>query len=115
MVTNRFAAPTEVPAEAELFDGFGSAVSLETFAWLVMEAPLGVAALTRTVIVNVLDAVVTRLGAVQTTSPIRPTSGVAQVHPEGADRDWNVVLMGTASVSATVLANDGPWFVTARV
>jgi hypothetical protein len=50
--------------------------------------------------------------SVQVTVPVPPTAGVVQVHPTGAETDWNVVFAGVASVKLTPAAAAGPLLVT---
>jgi prephenate dehydrogenase len=54
-------------------------------------------------------------GSVQFTVPVPPTAGVVQVQPAGARTDWNVVLVGVASVKLAPAAAAGPLFVTVCV
>ena len=49
---------------------------------------------------------------VQEMLPVAPTAGVVQVHVPGFVRETKVVLVGTASVKLTVVAVDGPLFVS---
>jgi hypothetical protein len=53
--------------------------------------------------------------SLQVTVPVAPTAGAVQVHPEGANTDWNVVFTGVASVNPTPAAAAGPLFVTVCV
>jgi hypothetical protein len=49
---------------------------------------------------------------VQEILPVAPTAGVVQVHVPGLVSEKKVVLVGTASVKLTVVAVDGPVFVS---
>ena len=106
---------TVLVATAALLEGDGSPVSLETVAWLIMIAPPGAPALTRTVIVKADEALTARLGLEHATLPESPTTGVVQVQPAAADKDWKVVVRGAVSVSRAFAAALGPLLVTARV
>jgi hypothetical protein len=44
----------------------------------------------------------------QLTVPPAPTAGVVHNHPAGAASETNVVPAGTASLSETLCASDGP-------
>ena len=46
--------------------------------------------------------------------PVAPTDGVAQVQP-GAVTDWNRTTPGSGSVSVTLAASLGPFWVTVIV
>ena len=48
----------------------------------------------------------------QVTVPVAPTAGVVQLHEPGLARETKVVLVGIASVKMTVVAVDGPLFVS---
>lgn len=54
-------------------------------------------------------------GFVQVMFPVPLTAGVVHVHPEGTVSDWNVVLVGTASVKTEFTADIGPLLVTTCV
>jgi len=55
------------------------------------------------------------LRSVQTIFPVAPTAGVTQFHPEGAVKETNVVLAGTASVIVALSAALGPLLVSTCV
>jgi len=55
------------------------------------------------------------LVSVQLTVPVAPTAGLVHTHPAGADTDWNVVLVGVASVKLTADPAAGPLLVTVCV
>jgi hypothetical protein len=66
-----------------------------------------------TVMENVADAPFAKVAREQLTLPVPPTAGVVQekTGPVVCDSETNVVLAGTASVSDTFSAGDGPLFV----
>src|SRR3984957_18909 len=49
--------------------------------------------------------------SLQVTVPAVPTAGVIHVQPAGASTDWNVVLVGVASVKLAPAAGAGPLLV----
>ncbi len=97
-----------------LFEAFGSDVVVDTFATFAMVLPL--AAEAAAAITN--EKVAGPLGdsdpIVQVIVPVPPAGGVEQVNmgPAVWDAETNVIPAGTASVSETVVALDGPLFVT---
>ena len=95
-------------------DGFGSLVELETLAVFVM-VPVA-PGLMCTVIENVADPMAND-AIVQVTVPVPPTGGLMHenVWPFVCDSETNVVFAGTASVSETLAALDGPLFISVMV
>jgi hypothetical protein len=106
------AVPTVVVAVAVLFAMLGSVDVAVIVAVFVMTVVLGVPALTLTTRVNEALAPAARLAMVQVTVPVPPTAGVEHDQPAARVNDTNVVLGGTASLSATLVAPDGPEFET---
>jgi hypothetical protein len=98
-----------------LFPGFGSAVVVLTFAVLLI-VPLA-EALTFTTTVKVAVAPARSEPIVQLIVPVPPTGGLVQTNtgPAVCVSETNVAFTGTASVSETVCASDGPLFVIAIV
>ena len=98
-------------AVAALFPALGSAVVAVTDAVLLI-VPLA-EALTFTTTVKVAVAPATSDPAVQLIVPVPPTGGLVQTNagPPLCVSETNVAFAGTASVSATVCASDGPLFV----
>jgi hypothetical protein len=62
--------------------------------------------------VNEALAPAARLAMVQLTAPVPPTAGVEHDQPAAGVSDTNVVLGGTTSLSARLVAPDGPEFET---
>ena len=88
-----------------LFAASGSGVVEAIVAELLMRFPLGTVTWTTNVKATPLFA---NVGVVAVTFPVPPTAGVVMFQPPGALNDTNVVPVGTASVSDTVCASDGP-------
>lgn len=109
-------AVTVVLAEGVLPDGFGSEVVLETFAVFVITVPVATPAPMCRVIEKVAEPTGNK-PIVQVIVPVPPAAGVLQenVGPAVCDSETNVVLAGTASVSETAVAADGPLFVSVTV
>jgi hypothetical protein len=91
---------------------------------LVVEATLAVfeivpvaPGLMLTVIENVAEAPLANDASVQVIVPVPPTDGVLQENtgPVVCDSETKVVFAGTASVSETLCAFDGPLLVTVTV
>jgi hypothetical protein len=99
-----------VVAVAELFVVTGSGVADDTVAVFAMMIPLATPAFTFTTSVNVAMANAATLGLVQLTVPVKPITGVVQVHPAAAANETNVVLAGMESVSTEDVAAWGPSF-----
>jgi hypothetical protein len=107
--------PTIVTALAVLLLEFGSFTEELTVAVLVMTVPFAVPVFTLVISEKVAAVLPAILRSVQTTLPVLPTAGVVQVHPEGADKETNVVLLGTASAKTALSAALGPLLVTTCV
>src|ERR671927_10060 len=103
---------TVVVAVPVLLAGVGSVVVLAAVAELLIVAPFAVLALTLTTIVNTAVSPATVVAFEKTTLPVPRTAGalVDQPVPVVTVADTNVVLAGTASVTVTVCASDGPAF-----
>ena len=116
-VTERFGlpVPTSVVVDALLLAEFGSVADDETATESVMTVPLATPVFTFTIIVNVPDALPAMLVFVQITFPVLPAPGVRQLHPDGAEMETNVVLVGTAETYCALSAALGPLFVTTCV
>jgi hypothetical protein len=111
-VTDRSAeAETVVVSVSELLLGSSSGVADAAVATLLMVVPGAVPGFTFTTSVKAAPDTPNE-GLVAVTVPVPPTAGVVAVHPAGAVNDTNVVLAGTASVSVTFAAFEGPEFVT---
>jgi hypothetical protein len=110
-----FDAPTTVFEVLEvLSDGRGSFVVLTTFATLVMTVPSTVPAFTLKVTEKIAMALTGRVPIVQLIAPVPlPEDGSTHVKigPELCASDTKVVLAGIESVSVTVWASSGPWFI----
>jgi hypothetical protein len=108
-------AVTVVNAVDVLLPGFGSVVVVVALAVLEITAPAA-PGLMWTVIENVAEPGASE-AIVQLTVPVPPTEGFVQenVEPVVCDSETNVVFAGTASLSATLDALDGPLFVTVIV
>jgi len=104
---------TVVVAVPVLLAGVGSVVTLAAVALLVIVAPLGVPESTFTTIVNVAVSPAATVALENTTFPVPPTAGELVDHPLPVETtaDTKVALAGTASVTVTVWASDGPLFV----
>ena len=103
--------------ELELLPGTGSAVADVTVAVFVKVDPTRAPEGTATTNVKVTEAPEFMIGAVQDTVPLAPTAGVVQVNAGDPDcaRETNVVPGGNGSVKVTLVAADGPLFVTMMV
>ena len=97
-----------------LFAAFGSEVVAETDEAAVIEAAVTVDG-TLTTTRMFADTPDATLGLVHVIVPVAPTAGVVQVHPAGAETDWNVVFVGVASVKVAPVAVAGPLLVTVCV
>src|SRR5947209_12571061 len=96
---------TVVVAVPVLLAATGSTVVLAAVALLVIVAPLAVLALTWTTIVKTADSPATTVAFEKT---IGPEVLTAQPLPVVTPAETNVVLAGTASVTVTICASDGP-------
>src|SRR5436305_1244261 len=91
--------------------GFGSAVVEAAVAVLVIVVLLGVEELTLTTMVKTAVSPLATEAFEKTTLPVPPTAGglgMVQPEPVVTTADTNVVFVGTASVTVTVCASDGP-------
>src|SRR5205823_3546612 len=104
-----------VTTDDVLLTAFGSVLDAVMLAVFVMAAPTA-PGLMWTVIENVAEVRASD-AIVQVTMPLPPTAGVVQekIGPVDCDAETNVVFAGTASVSETLAAFDGPLFVTVIV
>ena len=104
-VTERFGpfVPTSVVAVAVLFVETGSETDEFTDVEFVITVPFAVPAVTLTTIWNVAVVDPAIFTSVQTTLPVPPTAGVAQLHPDGTVIETNVVFAGIA-VTRTALS-----------
>jgi hypothetical protein len=113
----RSALPGVIVVDAvDVFGVVGSVEVVVTFAVLLSE-PSGAEPDTLTTIVNVAVALDARLAFVHVTVPAAPTLGFAQMNagPVFCASETNVVLAGNVSVNETLVAGDGPLFVTAML
>jgi hypothetical protein len=94
-----------------LLDELGSLVVEETEEFAVIEATVTLGARFTTTMMFA-DAPKAKVGSLQVTLPVPPTTGAVQVQPAGAETETNVVLVGTASRKLTAEAGPGPLFVT---
>src|SRR5205823_448804 len=92
-----------------------SLVVLLTLAVLLMVEPLASLALTWTTRVKVALAPAARVVSVAVTVPVPPAGGVVAVNPAAGVKDTKVVPVGTASVSCTAWALEGPALVRVMV
>src|SRR5690242_18487501 len=101
---------TDVVAVPVLLAGVGSVVVLAAVAELEIVAPFAVEELTLTTIVKTAVSPVTDVAFEKTTLPVPPTAGalVDQPVPVVTTALTKVVLAGTASVTVTLCASDGP-------
>jgi hypothetical protein len=104
--------PTVVVAVAVLFAVLGSVDVAVIVVVFVMTVVFGVPALTLTTRVNEALAPAARLPMLQLTVPVPPTAGVEHDQPAAEVSDTNVVLAGTTSLSARLVAPNGPAFET---
>src|SRR5262245_11513995 len=112
-VTARSAnACTVVVAVPVLLAGVGSTVALAAVALLVIVAPLAVVEFTFSTIVNTAVSPGATVAFEKTTLPVPPGGGALtpQPTPVVTTADTNVAFAGTASVTVTVCASDGPLF-----
>lgn len=118
-VIARSAAPTliVVVAVALLFAELGSVVDELIVAVFVIVAPVARAFEDATTSEKTDDEPAAKVAAVQFTVPVPPAAGFVQVNagPLVCANDTNVVLAGTASVSATFVASEGPLLVAVIV
>src|SRR2546423_361792 len=96
---------TVVVAVPVLLPEDGSVVVVAAVAELLMVAPLAVLALTLTTIVKTAVSLAATAAFEKTTGP---GVLVLQLAPVVTTADTNVVLAGTASLTVTVCASDGP-------
>lgn len=98
-------------AVALLLEGFESGVAVEVLAVSEITVPEAVPDATFTTSVNVDVAPGASVPIVHVTFP--PEPGLGQLHtvPVCAN-EKNVVFVGTVSLNVTVVAAEGPWFVT---
>lgn len=103
---------TVAVAVAVLFVDTGSVVVAATVAVFVIVLPAGSDEAARTTSENVADAALTSVAAVQEMLPVPPAAGVVHVNvgPAVCVSDTNVVPAGTASVTVTPAASEGPPF-----
>ncbi len=106
------ACATVTLAVALLFEGSGSVMDEEPMSVSVMTVPVAVPAFTFVTRVKEPLEPTARVAMLHVTVPVPPTGGVVQLHAPGLARDTNVVLVGIASVNLTVVAADGPLFVS---
>jgi hypothetical protein len=107
--------PTTVDAEAVLLAALGSLTDELTVAVSVTTVPFAVPAFTFTTIEKVAAVLPGIFRSVQTTLPVPPLGGAAQLQPAGADMETKVVLAGTASTRVALSAALGPLLVTSCV
>jgi hypothetical protein len=97
--------------------GLDESVGLETLAVLTMFEPLAALGLTCTTTVNTAEAPAARVAVVPVIVPAPPTDGL--VKEKAGPLVWlsetKVVLLGTASVSCTLWASEGPLLVRVTV
>jgi hypothetical protein len=113
LVTTRSAlALTVVDAVELLLPAFGSLAEV-TVAVLLL-GPFGAEEAIWTTIAKVAEVLEVSAAMEQETVPVPPTEGFAQMNagPDGCDSETNVVFGGSVSVMVTVVASDGPLFVT---
>src|SRR5687768_11694202 len=115
-VTERSAVPvpTVVVSVSPLFAGVGSVVAEVTLAVLVRIVPPATDAPTLTVSVKAAFPMA-MLALVHVIVPVPPTAGVTHDQPAGDASETNVVLVGTLSVSETLVASLGPALFTVMV
>ena len=106
------ACATVTFAVALLFAGLGSVIEEEPISVSVMIVPVAVPAFTFVTRVNDPLEPAAKVAMLHVTVPVPPTAGVIQPHAPGLASDTNVVLVGIASVNLTVVAADGPLFVS---
>src|SRR5262245_55525066 len=92
-----------------LFAEFASLVEATIEAVFCNDALLSVFVLTCTTSVNAAFVPDAKVGLVQDTVPLAPTTGVVQVQPLVIGvSDWKVVPGGSGSVSVVLVASIGP-------
>lgn len=101
------ATPTAVVTLVLLLAELGSEVVADTDEAAVMELAVTVEGTPSTTIMSA-DVLAAMLGFVQVIVPVAPTAGVVQVHPAGAETDWNVVFVGVTCVKVAPVAAAGP-------
>ena len=104
-------APTTVEADAVLLLELGSLTAELTLAVSVITVPFAVPAGTLATRENVAAVLPGMFKSVQITFPVPPTDGVAQVHPDGAEIETNVVPAGIAWTKLALSAALGPLLV----
>ena len=107
--------PTTVVTVAVLLAEFGSITEELTVVVSVMTVPFAVPLITLTTRVNVPEVNPGMFASVQTTLPVAPTAGAAQIHPTGEVIDPNVVFAGTEVEIVALSAALGPLLVTTCV
>ena len=110
----RSALPGVIVVDAvDVFGVVGSVEVVVTFA-VLLSGPVGAEPDTLTTIVKVADAPEARLAFVHVTVPAAPTLGFVQANtgPMFCASETNVVLAGNVSVKETLVAGEGPLFVT---
>jgi hypothetical protein len=98
-------------AVALLFVLFGSVTAEDPISVSVITVPVAVPAFTLTTSEKFPVTPDARDAIVHVTVPVPLTAGVVQLQAAGLVSDWNVVLVGIASVKLTVVAVDGPLLV----
>jgi hypothetical protein len=97
-----------------LLDESGSVVVADTEDAAVIELAVTVEG-TFTTTRMFADAPEAKLGSLHVIVPVAPIAGAVQVHPAGAEIDWNVVFVGVTSVNVAPAAAAGPLFLTVCV
>src|SRR5262245_45425400 len=108
-------APVVMVAESTLFNGFVSDVCELTLALFVMSVPLGIVTPTLTTKVMFADPPGPIVFDEHVKVPTPPTAGAAQLHPCGAEKELNVVPVGSGSETIRLVAVPGPLFLTVSV
>ena len=104
--------PTVVVTVDALLPVSASVLAADTVAVLAKTLPSTVAPATLTTRANEALAPLARELFVAITLPVPPITGVPVTHPAGATRETKLVPGGNVSSSETVVAGDGPRFVT---
>ena len=104
--------PTVVVTVDALLPVSASALAADTVAVLAKTLPSTVAPATLTTRANEALAPLARELFVAITLPVPPITGVPVTHPAGATRETKLVPGGNVSSSETLVAGDGPRFVT---
>src|SRR5438105_2232056 len=103
---------TVVMALAELLPGVGSVVAEAAVAVLVIVVPPAVLEFTLTTTVKESISPLGTGDRAKTSVPVPPaTTASFRIQPTGKLAETNVVLAGTASLTATICASLGPAFV----